>query len=346
MPVPSTLSGTYCTIYRSASTLPSEFWEAARTNPAHFNTILPTAQKCRDHECPGYTSAPGHVWILVWTCSPRQQLELVLSCTSTEMGTYPIFIASTVPTPRLTQHFVSSRIPILASTLHQEIPKMRVYSVFGPDAIVNCFAPIWSSLTGISPYREPYYAAKLSVCTSRTISNRSASIIPGLQMDLRLAVTADLQGVAELCYGFASESAPFTLTREGALKEASYLIQNKQVWVHGIRQEGTNGPSEIASIVACTRNAEQCATITKVYTNPRWRRRGCAERLVRRVTKLLLSSRYEKVALYVAHTNPAAAKVYHRVGFAGLGDDSMDGKNCEHWSEIGFDRKVVDLGHW
>ncbi|KAF8872523.1 hypothetical protein CPB85DRAFT_1237624 [Mucidula mucida] len=344
MPVPSTSFGTYCTIHRSASALPSHFWEVARIKPAHFNTILPIAQKCRDRERAGYPNASANVWVLVWT---HLRLDLVLSCTSTEMGTYPIFIASTVPTPRLTQQFLSSRIPVLASTLYQEVPDTRVYSVFGPDAIVNSFAPLWSSLTGISRYAEPYYAAKLSVCTSRTISNRSASIIPGLQMDLRLAVPADLQGVAELCYGFASESDPFTLTRDEALKEASHLIQNKQVWVHGIRQEATNnGPSEIASIVACTRNADQCATITKVYTNPRWRRRGCAERLVRRVTKILLSSRYEEVALYVAHDNPAAAKVYHRVGFAGLGDGSADGVNCEHWSEIGFDRNVVELGHW
>ncbi|KAF8906617.1 hypothetical protein CPB85DRAFT_1436866 [Mucidula mucida] len=280
MPVPSTLSGIFCSIYRSASALPSEFWDAARTNPTHFNVILPTAQKSRDRERAGYPSASGHLWVIVWTHYPQKRLELVLSCTSTEMGTYPIFIAST------------------------EVPKTRVYSAFGPDTIVNSFASFWSSLSGIAQYEKPYYAAKLSVCTSRTISKRSASIIPGLQMDLRPATPADLQAVAELCYGFASESVPFTLTHEAAFKEASLLIYNKQVWVHGIRQEGTNGPFEIASIVACTRNVDECATITKVYTNPRWRRHGCAERLVRRVTKFLLSTRYEKVALYVAHNNP------------------------------------------
>ncbi len=210
MPVPSTLSGIFCSIYRSASALPSEFWDAARTNPTHFNVILPTAQKSRDRERAGYPSASGHLWVLVWTHYPQKRLELVLSCTSTEMGTYPIFITSTVPTPLLTEQFLSSRIPILASTLYQEVPKTRVYSAFGPDTIVNSFASFWSSLSGIAQYEKPYYAAKLSVCTSRTISKRSASIIPGLQMDLRLATPADLQAVAELCYGFASESVrPF-----------------------------------------------------------------------------------------------------------------------------------------
>jgi hypothetical protein len=54
----------------------------------------------------------------------------------------------------------------------------------------------------------------------------------------------------------------------------------------------------------------------------------------------------ESVVLYVAHDNKAAAKVYHRVGFVGL-----DGKDCttedvEPWLEIGFDRDMVELGHW
>lgn len=41
---------------------------------------------------------------------------------------------------------------------------------------------------------------------------------------------------------------------------------------------------DITTICAATRNSPRVAAITKVYTTPRWRRRGCAELLVRAVT--------------------------------------------------------------
>jgi hypothetical protein len=57
----------------------------------------------------------------------------------------------------------------------------------------------------------------------------------------------------------------------------------------------------------------------------------------------LLKTR-ECVVLYVAHENHAAKKVYHRIGFGGLNGKEVDG--VEPWLELGFDRSVVDLGHW
>ena len=54
----------------------------------------------------------------------------------------------------------------------------------------------------------------------------------------------------------------------------------------------------------------------------------------------------EKVVLYAAHNNPAAAKVYHRVGFLGLGPDAEPVDGVDSWLELGFDRRHVTLGHW
>ena len=54
----------------------------------------------------------------------------------------------------------------------------------------------------------------------------------------------------------------------------------------------------------------------------------------------------EAVVLYVAHDNQAAAKVYHRVGFVGLDEKDYSAEGVEPWLEIGFDRDVVELGHW
>lgn len=59
----------------------------------------------------------------------------------------------------------------------------------------------------------------------------------------------------------------------------------------------------------------------------------------------LLKSK-DKIVLYVAHNNPAAAKVYHRVGFVGLDPNEASSVRVDNWLELGFDRKHVILGHW
>lgn len=49
------------------------------------------------------------------------------------------------------------------------------------------------------------------------------------------------------------------------------------------------------------------------------------------------------VVLYVAHNNPAAAKVYDKVGFVGLcGKPRVEG--VDDWIEIGCQN--TELGHW
>jgi predicted GNAT family acetyltransferase len=77
------------------------------------------------------------------------------------------------------------------------------------------------------------------------------------------------------------------LDDQGALKEATELIKNGSLWVHQLNDSTS---SDICSIVATTRKSENVTAITKVYTNPRYRSRGCAERLVRRVCQQCVST--------------------------------------------------------
>jgi predicted GNAT family acetyltransferase len=143
------------------------------------------------------------------------------------------------------------------------------------------------------------------------------------------------------------------------MKEAIELIKNGLLWVHQLNESPS---SDICSIVATTRKSENVTAITKVYTNPLYRSRGCAERLVRRVCQqcvyppafstqvlmrlsisALLKERKDSVVLFVAHDNLAAAKVYDRVGFQGLcGKPRAEG--VDPWLEVGF--QDTNLGHW
>ena len=52
----------------------------------------------------------------------------------------------------------------------------------------------------------------------------------------------------------------------------------------------------------------------------------------------------QKIVLYVGVGNKAA-KLYHRVGFQGLGG-SGEVEGVERWLELGFDQSCVNLGYW
>ncbi|KAJ6590082.1 hypothetical protein DFH09DRAFT_1140853 [Mycena vulgaris] len=332
----------YTTTYRSARSLPTEVWDALEAHPENSNVILPIARKSLAREI-NHESGAGRdqCWIVVHSFGA---IDFVLSVTNGDIGTYPVFVFTTHPIHRLTSEFLLPRLVRLAEALRDAVPVPRVYSFFAPDAVTKMLVEIWFELTGVQGYHGPYYHAKLSYCTRRSFRNREMTTFPGLVYELRPAVERDLEAVADLCYQFAADSDPFILTHEGAIKEAAILIRNQQIWVHGVRRVG-DVAEDIASIVAFTRNTDTVATISKVFTNPNWRRRGCAERLVRRVCKQLLATK-QSVALYVAHNNPAATRVYDHVGFLGLADGASPVEGVDSWLEIGLDRSKIELGHW
>ncbi|KAF7372043.1 N-acetyltransferase domain-containing protein [Mycena venus] len=315
----------YTSTYHSASSLPVEVWDALISNPQNSNCILPIALKSlaqeRNHE----------------TALGRDQCWIV--------GHTPCLFSQRTPTHRLTSDFLLPRLVCLAEALRTAVPVKRVYSIFAPDAITTMFVEIWCLLTGVQGYKDPYYHATLSYCTKRSFRNRQMITLPGLVYELRPAVDSDLEAVASLCYQFAADLEPFVLSHEAAIKEAAILIRNNQIWVHSIRLADDVHDSDIASIVAFTRNTENVATISKVFTNPTWRRRGCAERLVYRVCKHLLAMK-QSVALYLPHNDPGTTHICKRVGFLGLADGDAPVEGVDSWLEIGLDRSKVELGHW
>jgi predicted GNAT family acetyltransferase len=138
--------------------------------------------------------------------------------------------------------------------------------------------------------------------------------------------------------------------------EARELISNGLIWIYESEGEAT-------SICAVTRSTQNVSAITKVYTTPKWRRRGFAEHLVRNVTSrfvtipfnlfgtqthyavisLLVDCGKQSVTLYVGHSN-SAQRVYDRVGFVGLcGKEKVNG--VEDSLELGL-VTGAPRGHW
>ncbi|KAG5636417.1 hypothetical protein H0H81_008127 [Sphagnurus paluster] len=336
--MPSLPSNISTTTHRSAVDLPADALDAMRSHPRNANIVLPQVEKALAEP----SGSP--VWIV---CKADDKVEFVLAVTDGFMGAYPIFIFTTLPFEKLTDEYIRPSLENLAVALAASAvpaPVRRVYSVFAPEPVALVFAEEWTRLSDIShDAKNPYYAAKISYCTADTLAERQD--IPA-NYNLRAAVSEDVPAIAELCYLFAKDSAPFVLNRERALEEATKLIENSQVWVHEAQKLGE--AKEIASIVAFTRNSKKVAAITKVVTNPQWGGRGCAKRLVREVCDHLINGpqKKESVVLYVAHENTVAIKVYDRVGFVGLSEGGPKVEGVDRWLEVGFDSAQVELGHW
>ncbi|KAI0931511.1 hypothetical protein AcW1_001100 [Taiwanofungus camphoratus] len=276
------------------------------------------------------------LWLTLWNMAPSSPptLDLVLSCVNWTLGEYPIFLWTPRRPSSLSSEWLMPRINQLAEHLQSCVPPERVFSVFGTTPLVKAFARCWTDMTGFTVEPEPFYAAYFSYCTLETFKDCDALLPEGHA--LRRATMRDLECVAGLCKEFADDSVFFPLSLERARIEARELITKGQIWVY-------DASGDITTICAVTRNSQRVSAITKVYTTPRWRRRRCAEFLVRDVTaRLLFECAKDCVVLYVGHDN-SAQRVYDRVGFAGLcGKDKPEG--VEDSLELGF--VGTNRGHW
>ncbi|KAK2463050.1 hypothetical protein APHAL10511_004705 [Amanita phalloides] len=329
---------TVISTYTKASDIPTWMLDTLNHHGHRANVILPNIEKFKK-------SPPksGQLWIAY---ASEQKLEHMIAVTDGPMGPYPAFIFTTKPLATLHDPSLTAQMSELAQTLKANINVRRIYSVFAAEPICTVFCRIWTELTGICTEKRPYpyYDSLSSFCTRETLRLDDPRPVSGYEFFPRLARNSDIEMVALMCQGFAHDSEPFVLDHNRARDEAKYLVKNGLVWVCMGRDNDMDG-YEVASIVACTRNTEKVATITKVYTPNEWRGKGCAGRLVHHVCKELLDSGKDAIALYVGINNPAR-RLYARTGFVGLGDHDNPVEGVERWVEYGFDRKRVDLGHW
>ncbi|KDR75524.1 hypothetical protein GALMADRAFT_68480 [Galerina marginata CBS 339.88] len=336
VPVPSELQ---LTVVDKASLFPSFARAALEADPIKANLFLPTLTKCITAEYKG-EPLQDQWWIIVHCI---ENVVFIVSCTDGYMGKYPLFFFTPLTYAQLHPDTITPPLVMVAQALRRHVSPRRVYSVFAPEIVTQVFSNIWSGVTHIKTEPEAYYHALISYLTAETLINKATPPISGAECELRLGRPGDLQAIAQLCYLFAEDSPPFTLSMEGAMLEANILLHKQEVFVYTVRYP--DGSRRIASIVATTRNTDTTATITKVFTHPDFRGRGCAERLVRWVCKKLLAINIRYVVLFVGIENKAA-KVYQKVGFVGVGDNARPAHGVEPWLELGFDRNQVRLGHW
>ncbi|KAG2368880.1 hypothetical protein BDR07DRAFT_1477795 [Suillus spraguei] len=322
------MPGLHSSIQRfDVSTRISNFvWTAMLANAARANLILPHAEKVfgRQKFTPKIL-ATGQFW-LVCSKPGTSEIYFILACSEGPLGKYPWLYGGAVQR-------ASKR------TWIQEGESLLRFSV---EKVAEAFVPEWEKVAKINRIQEPYYSAILSVCTERTLVRQQRAPRPSddVILEPRLAAKQDADQIAVLCEEFAATSPPFTLSFETACEEARIMIENKQVWV--LEMQRRNGEPEIATIVAVTRKSEDVATISKVYTPEKWRKKALPRDWFAMSALSTLLKKYKQVALYVGVDNSAKV-IYERVGFSGLSEGSL---LSERWLEIGFDQAKVELGHW
>jgi hypothetical protein len=211
-------------VYTSAVDLPPLVWETFRAHPCDSNVIFPYAEMSREQQCGGKSSRS--LWIICTTyelcASPT--IDFVLSCTEGFLGSYPIFIFTTLSRHDQISDYAHRRLASLVKYLARQVPSERVFSIFAPDEITKMFATLWTEETGIGLDMDAtYYAANISYCTRQSFRRRQDSILPGVDYSLRLATEADISRCAQLCYGFAEESVRTYLNNNAVLYRC-YLL--------------------------------------------------------------------------------------------------------------------------
>jgi len=319
------------------------------------NIIFPHAEKLREQEQSG-TLSPGHFWVTAWSASPPTpasttparrgpHLDFVLACTEGHMGTYPLFLFSTHEIVTLPEQWLDQCMHQLAQKLMTLVDPARVFSIFGQERAVQMLCRHWSNLTGFRPVSQPYYEASSTYCTPETFVPTRPALEAGHVM--RKAVQSDVDQVAGLCQEFAEDSVssyfrfslnirftspqpPFTLSMDRARQEAQYLVHHGLVWVY--LMDGA-----LSTIVAVTRSSPHVAGITKVYTSPQFRRRGCADRLVAHVCEQSVHLYLSTVPsnsnrLLPGNSKPASRTPFSLLAILSLLHVSITGSDSSAWA--------------
>lgn len=195
-------------------------------------------------------------------------------------------------------------VPLLARSIadaYETIP-----AVLGPGAVARAFGEAWSDIKGVRAAlgaRQRIHALKRVAAPPR--------LAPG---NMRLAGRADLPLVARWLGSFV---------RETGLREAGDPRAQADRLTGGGRGKPLlalwedRTPVSMVGFPARTRHGVR---IGYVYTPEQHRRRGYATALVAHVSRHVLELGFSHCVLYTDLANPAANRIYRRVGYRPVQD--------------------------
>jgi ribosomal protein S18 acetylase RimI-like enzyme len=236
---------------------------------------------------------------------------------------------SSVPSTILTE--VTS--VIISKLKELKIPPTRLQSIFGPSLLTAPFSTSWATLHSMTVKPKPLLDAQLCILSRSTLTSPTRPLPNGVT--LGKAVIEELDLLARMYHDFTNigphpSDLPASRTRvEGMVKGGQLIVARQSL--------GLDGIATPQAIVAIIRSTPGVKAISMVWTEPVARGTGLAEALVRHVCTQTLEENHseygvdvEQICLFVEPSNPAAVKVYGRVGFSPLSES-------EHWTEYGWE---------
>jgi hypothetical protein len=200
--------------YTQAKDLPPAAMVTLKADQRNANIILPYILSEINAERQGRTSKEN-VWLVVSSYPNSRSdsvIDFIVAATNGALGKYPLFIYHARPFATLTAAFLEPRIKAITSTLSSCVPLSRVFSVFAVESVTRAFVSTWTKANGIKTAdahikgASEYYAALLTPCDRRSFRNRSITMHPSLNFNIRRATREDIPIVAQLCYEFAAVS--------------------------------------------------------------------------------------------------------------------------------------------
>ncbi len=172
-----------------------------------------------------------------------------------------------------------------------------VPGVLGPSTSARCVVERWAEASGQCFRLEVRQAVHELKKVKIPVPDRGR---------LKVASVEEVGLVARWNHGFGAEING-EADQEEARLEAERLVEagNVYLWEDGM-------PVSMAMATRPTRNG---ISVSLVYTPPEFRGRGYATACVGELSRLLLSSGWSYCALFADLENPAANRVYRKVGF-------------------------------
>jgi hypothetical protein len=231
--------------------------------------------------------------------------------------------------------FSSSLLVDVASALANKlgdlkVPPARLRYIFGPSLITTPFAAIWASLHSLTVKPKPLLEAHLAIISRPTLT--WASHLPPEGVKFGKAAKEELDTLTGMYHDFL-QSGPHPSDLFAARTWVESMVQTEHLFV--ARQNSTSeieNVSTVKAMVGIVRSTPGVKAISLVWTEPAVLSSGLAEAFVRYTCDQTFQDvNVEQICLFVEPSNPAAVRMYARVGLS-------SGWGNEHWTEYGWDQ--------
>jgi predicted GNAT family acetyltransferase len=173
----------------------------------------------------------------------------------------------------------------------------QVPGVLGPSAVAQQVADTWTEFTD-SPHRLECRQSVYELTEVKSSPPERGRLRPATEADIPLAAQWKVEFTMDV-FGHVD--------RKDAEQAARFRIGQRDIYLWD-----DGGPVSMAMKNRPTTNG---ISVSLVYTPPQWRCRGYGTACVAELSRMLLDSGWEFCVLFADLANPAANRIYQKIGY-------------------------------